>query len=60
MFINTVSMIAYIIVRTKQMAEEEYREWKCQQLCLLETYNHKSNEIAREVLKIADDYRRRR
>lgn len=57
MFINSVPMIAYIIVRTKQMTGEQYREWKQQQECLLKGCGHKSKEIARKVLEIADNYR---
>lgn len=57
MFFNSVPMIAYILVRTKRMTEEQYQEWKQQQECLLKGCSHKSKEIARKVLEIADNYR---
>ena len=55
-FIECVPMIAEMVVRARRLTGKQYQEWRQEALA---TADRCSNDFAKKVLQVIDDYRSR-
>ena len=55
-FVKSIPMVAEMVVRARQLTGKQYQEWRQEALA---TADRRSNDFAKKVLQVIDDYRSR-